>query len=119
MHDYYLQRSARILRGLLLQIGVAIWMATAAVSLVLAKPAPEVGVASPASAYEEGAKRMSEGDFAGAVIHFKNVLQEDHNHLPARIALGRANLRLGNALGAVKELRITPHIAEMVRGSSK
>jgi putative PEP-CTERM system TPR-repeat lipoprotein len=67
-------------------------------------PQPEP---KPASVfYEDGLTRMNTGDAAGAIIQLKNALQQDPNHLPARIALGAANLRSGDAAAAEKELRI-------------
>ncbi len=74
-----------------------------AISEPAADPTPERSLSA---TYEDGVKRAAEGDLAGAVIQFKNVLQANQNHLPARIALGHANLRLGEAAAAIKELRI-------------
>lgn len=70
------------------------------------KPAPEAPPREIDALYENGIERMSSGDIGGAIVQFKNVLQEDPNHLPARIALGRANMRKGDAAAAEKELRI-------------
>lgn len=56
--------------------------------------------------YENGVARLSGGDSAGAIVQLKNVLQQDPNHLPARIALGKANMKKGDAAAAEKELRV-------------
>lgn len=75
-------------------------------SVVTAKSTPAAGDTPDISVYEDGVRRLNQGDVEGAAIQFRNALQADQNNLPARIALGKANLRLGNAAGAVKELRI-------------
>ncbi len=79
-----------------------VWVCSAGVS---AKPAPPAD-ATTAGLYEDARSRAATGDLAGAVVQLKNVLQQDPNHLPARIALGRYLLRQGDAKGAEKELRI-------------
>lgn len=88
------------------------WLTVGALALLLISQ-PGYPKSAPAAApretdvlYENGIERMSSGDSAGAIVQFKNVLQEDPNHLPARIALGRANMRKGDAAAAEKELRI-------------
>ncbi len=87
-------------------IGFLLLLWAVPVAHVAAKPAPHAETATANVAYEDGVRRLSEADFAGAVIQFKNALQEDQNHLPARIALGQASMRLGDAISAEKELRI-------------
>ncbi len=88
------------------------WLTAGAVALLLlsqpgyAKSAPEAATRVIDVLYENGIERMSSGDSAGAIVQFKNVLQQDPNHLPARIALGKANMRNGDAAAAEKELRI-------------
>ncbi|MGD9603789.1 MAG: XrtA/PEP-CTERM system TPR-repeat protein PrsT [Gammaproteobacteria bacterium] len=74
-------------------------------SFVHAEAADETQ-SSVSSTYEDGLRWMNDGDVAAARIQFKNALQTDPNYLPARIALGLANLREGDARGAEKELRI-------------
>ena len=56
--------------------------------------------------YEQAIGHMHEGDFDVAVIHLKNVLQQQPEHIPARILLGEAYLRQGRGSAAEKELRI-------------
>ncbi len=73
---------------------------------VYAKPAPEPAPNPIDVIYENGIERLSTGDSAGAIVQFKNVLQDAPDHLPARIALGKANMRKGDAAAAEKELRI-------------
>lgn len=110
MGDFFRQHFGLGRYALLAQIGLGLWLSGVVTAPAIARSTPEAtpeaAVASPSGPYENGVKRMSEGDFAGAAIQFKNVLQQNQNYLPARIALGHANLRLGNAVGAVKELRI-------------
>lgn len=88
------------------------WLLCCVLALLLvaqpgyAKSAPELPVREIDVLYENGVERLSGGDSAGAIVQFKNVLQRDPNHLPARIALGKANMRNGDAAAAEKELRI-------------
>jgi cellulose synthase operon protein C len=56
--------------------------------------------------YEDALSRLNAGDAAGAAVQLKNALQQENGHLPARIALGKANLQLGDAVSAEKELKI-------------
>ena len=61
---------------------------------------------SATAAYEVGLAHMNQGDAAGAISQFQKVIQQDANHLPARVALGAARLKNGDAAGAEKELRL-------------
>ena len=74
--------------------------------VALAKAQLEPSTSAIDQLYENGLARLNTGDSGGAIVQFKNVLQQDPNHLPARIALGNANLRHGDAAAAEKELRI-------------
>jgi tetratricopeptide (TPR) repeat protein len=60
---------------------------------------------TPAALYEDAISRATEGDYEAAVIQLKNALQEAPRDLPARIALGRFQLRTGQGAAAEKELR--------------
>ena len=75
--------------------------------LAATPPAPPAALANdPASEYYEDAlMRFNRGDFRGAFVQLKNVLQEKPGHLPARILLARVYLAEGYALGAEEELR--------------
>ncbi|MEX2615336.1 MAG: XrtA/PEP-CTERM system TPR-repeat protein PrsT [Alphaproteobacteria bacterium] len=55
--------------------------------------------------YENALTRFNEEDFEGSIIQLKNVLQQNPADLAARILIGKAYLRLGNAVSAEKELR--------------
>lgn len=61
---------------------------------------------TPEADYELGLARMNSGDIAAAITQFQRVIAQDAAHLPARIGLGTARLRLGDAAGADKELRL-------------
>lgn len=87
-------------------IGLAFLLPGAPVASAAARPAGEAETTAANAPYEDGVRRMSEGDVAGAVVQFKNALQQNPNHLPARIALGKVSMRMGDANSAVKELRI-------------
>ena len=56
--------------------------------------------------YEDGAQAYENGEYSRAVVQLKNALQQDPKDLPSRILLGWANLRVGNAAGAAKELQL-------------
>ena len=89
-----------------------VWLMPWAIALLLhaepssAKSAPQPAPKEIDVLYENGVERLSSGDSGGAIVQFKNLLQQDPNHLPARIALGKANMRKGDAAAAEKELRI-------------
>jgi len=72
---------------------------------VQAKTERDVGHADPKALYEDALSRATDGDFSGAVIQLKNLLQQAPRDLPARIALGRYQLRTGQPEAAEKELR--------------
>lgn len=61
--------------------------------------------ADPRTLYEDALSRAADGDFSGAVIQLKNLLQQEPRDLPARIALGRYQLRTGQPQAAEKELQ--------------
>ena len=50
--------------------------------------------------YENALRLFEDGAFDDAVIELRNVLQADPSHLPARLLIGRAYLRLGNPRSA-------------------
>lgn len=54
--------------------------------------------------YEDALIRFHDGDYQGALIQLKNVLQENPTNLSARILLGRTYLLLGSPADAEKEL---------------
>lgn len=54
--------------------------------------------------YEDALIRFHDGDYQGALIQLKNVLQENPTNLSARILLGRTYLLLGAPADAEKEL---------------
>lgn len=56
--------------------------------------------------YEDGLARMNGGDDSGAIVQFQQVVRQDPKHLPARVALGTARLKIGDPAGAEKELRL-------------
>ena len=58
------------------------------------------------SLYEDARARMTSGDYSGAVVQLKVLLQSDNRHLPARLLLGEAYLRIGQGAAAEKELKI-------------
>lgn len=55
--------------------------------------------------YEDALERYEERDFRGAIIQLKNALKRDPENLPARILIGKAHLKVGDAVSAEKELR--------------
>jgi putative PEP-CTERM system TPR-repeat lipoprotein len=70
---------------------------------------PITHAAPPASVsayYEDANRRFEADDTAGTLIQLKNALQQDPNHLPSRVLLGRALLKSGDVAGAEKELRL-------------
>jgi putative PEP-CTERM system TPR-repeat lipoprotein len=56
--------------------------------------------------YEDALVRFNRGDYAGAIIQLKNVLQENPGNLAARILVGRAHLRVGAAAAAERDLEL-------------
>ncbi len=87
------------LRPLALALGLGIALA----GHPLAHAAPPASVSA---YYEDANRRFEAGDTAGALIQLKNVLQQDPNHLPSRVLLGRALLKSGDVEAAEKELRL-------------
>jgi putative PEP-CTERM system TPR-repeat lipoprotein len=60
--------------------------------------------AAVASNYERGLQAFNQDDFAAAVIHLKNALQQNPKNLPARLLLGETLLVTGDLAAAEKEL---------------
>ncbi|MDP6351078.1 MAG: PEP-CTERM system TPR-repeat protein PrsT [Alphaproteobacteria bacterium] len=56
--------------------------------------------------YEDAVNQFDDGDYLAAVIQLKNALQQDPNHLAARVLFGRALLMAGDYAGAEHELRV-------------
>ena len=65
-----------------------------------------IGAGTDNGAYESGMARMNEGDNRAAIVQFQQLLTQDPQHLPARVALGTARLQAGDPAGAEKELRL-------------
>ncbi|GAB6054324.1 hypothetical protein JCM17960_31440 [Magnetospira thiophila] len=59
----------------------------------------------PSGKYEDAQKSFQAGDLRTAVIHLKNILSNDPDHLSARLLLGRIHLVVGDGESAEKELR--------------
>lgn len=55
--------------------------------------------------YEKGVKQFEEGNYNGAIVHFKNVLEKDPNAIQARLKLGAAYLETGKFEQAEKEFQ--------------
>lgn len=55
--------------------------------------------------YEDALKRFGDGKFQGAAIQLRNALQLDPRHLPARILLGKALLKLRYGEAAESQLK--------------
>lgn len=94
--------AARWRRGVTVLVALLLLHATSVPAAV--DPAARIDRLS--KLYEDGIAQGLRGDHEAAVIQFKNVLQKEPGHLPARIALGQANLMLGDAVAAEKELRL-------------
>lgn len=54
---------------------------------------------------EEGDAFFKQGNFNGAIVHYKNALEKDANYLPARFSLALAYLETGKLEQAERELR--------------
>lgn len=83
----------------LLGIAVVVMLAAMA-STVTAAPTTQ----DQSGWYEDALIRFHDGDYQGALIQLKNVLQENPTNLSARILLGRTYLLLGAPADAEKEL---------------
>lgn len=55
-------------------------------------------------AYEEALRSFHSSDFEETIIHLKNSLKDDVNHIPSRILLAETLLELGNGAAAETEL---------------
>ncbi len=64
------------------------------------------GSADPAGSLEKARHYLEAGKTRAAAIELKNLLKADRNNGQARFLLGQINLRLGDAAGAEKELRL-------------
>lgn len=53
--------------------------------------------------YEHGERLLHQGDYSKASLELRNALQIDPHFLPAHLALGQANEKLGNPRGALGE----------------
>ena len=60
--------------------------------------------AVPPAFYDDALRRHRDGDYDGAVIQLKNVLQRDPENLAARLLIGRTYLALDRVAAAEKEL---------------
>ena len=79
-------------------------------ALLLCEITASVAIENPSdtnnAVYENGLARMNGGDNSGAIVQFQQVVRQDAKHLPARVALGTARLKIGDPAGAEKELRL-------------
>ena len=55
--------------------------------------------------YESGVALHAEGELLGAIIQLKNALQQNPDHLPARVMLGRLHLENNEPLDAENQLK--------------
>ncbi len=62
--------------------------------------------------YENAVISFQENNIQTSIIHLKNILKMDENHMPARLLLARSYLRLGNGIAA--ELALEKTNAEQV-----
>jgi tetratricopeptide (TPR) repeat protein len=53
--------------------------------------------------YDDAMFAFSQGDYAGAAVRFKNILEKDPNCFDAQLALGMAHYRMGDFAAAVAE----------------
>jgi tetratricopeptide (TPR) repeat protein len=53
--------------------------------------------------YDEAMYRFSTGDFAGAMVTLKRMLEEEPSHFETQLALGMAYYRLGDYRAAIRE----------------
>ena len=58
-----------------------------------------------AGMFEDALSRFNDGDYQGALIQLKNVLQHDSDDMAARLLLGRAYLHTGAAAAAEEEIK--------------
>lgn len=80
-------------------------LAAALTGTALNPAAAARGVEEHLDHYENAVRLFGRADYAAAVIELRNVLQADPDHLPARLLIGRAYLRLGHAESAESALR--------------
>ncbi|WP_148560844.1 XrtA/PEP-CTERM system TPR-repeat protein PrsT [Magnetospira sp. QH-2] len=59
----------------------------------------------PSGKFEDAQKDFQSGNLRTSVIHLKNVLRSNPDHLPSRLLLGRIYLVIGDGESAEKELR--------------
>ena len=58
-----------------------------------------------AGMFEDAQSRFNNGDYQGAIIQLKNVLQQNSDDMAARLLLGRAYLHTGDAVAAEEEIK--------------
>lgn len=63
-----------------------------------------------ASVYEDAENRHNQGDYAGAVIQLRNVLQQEPNYLPAHLLLGQSYLQQGQGAAAESALKLAQRL---------
>ena len=91
--------------ALILSLIVASSAAGALLAATPPSPPAALGNDLASEYYEDALMRFDRGDFRGAFVQLKNVLQKKPGHLPARILLARVYLAEGYAPGAEEELR--------------
>ena len=74
--------------------------------LLAASVAACSGSADPGASLEKARQYLDAGKTRAAAIELKNLLKADRNNGQARFLLGQINLKLGDAAGAEKELRL-------------
>ncbi|WP_395341053.1 tetratricopeptide repeat protein [Ningiella sp. W23] len=62
------------------------------------------GFAQASSNYEKALLEYNDGDIEASYIHLKNALQEDNDHLPSKILMGKVLYLQGFARAAITEL---------------
>jgi putative PEP-CTERM system TPR-repeat lipoprotein len=83
-----------------------IFFVGAALLILAASTLPALADAQKAQTYIQDARKMQQkGDVRAAVIQLKNAVQADPDNGEARLELGIAELRIGDAASAEKELR--------------
>ena len=76
---------------------LALWLAGMPTQSAFAETAEEF--------YESGVALHAEGELLGAIIQLKNALQQNPDHLPARVMLGRLHLENNEPLDAENQLK--------------
>lgn len=60
--------------------------------------------------YEDALQQFNGAQYQAAAIQLKNALQQDPNHLPARVLLARVHLEQGDSAAAEKEIRLAQEL---------